>query len=363
MLGQYFIDEWNLLKAVGNSYPPELINTNSKLKTFNVDGGTIVQWFAPTSGGPDLDYARELIKGAEQGILFLFFNPGVFEPDDKPERWTLLQTILVRHQEGTENYSPALYIHGVVNQEIAGLTNEDAAKPSKRVALDPATPAPVKLYGSGKRAPWPVPYDSMVPKAIKDKYHDFTSEVMNQGVHVHSKVVVIDPFGKKPVVMTGSHNMGHKASSANDDDLMIVEGNAPLAAAYAANIIAIYQHYRWNTYVDGHVRDPHGWHGPVDNATWQNRYLAEGPQLVEIKFWLGEGPSAPAAAAQPVPAPPAGGVKVRAATATGSAPAKGKSKKKSAKSVSKQQARRKKKPGSGTSRRHAIAPKKRSKRG
>jgi phosphatidylserine/phosphatidylglycerophosphate/cardiolipin synthase-like enzyme len=70
------------------------------------------------------------------------------------------------------------------------------------------------------------------------------SEVMNQGVHVHSKVVVIDPFGKKPVVITGSHNLGYKASTKNDDNMMIMEGNAPLAAAYAINIIAIYQAYR-----------------------------------------------------------------------------------------------------------------------
>jgi len=63
-----------------------------------------------------------------------------------------------------------------------------------------------------------------VPKAIKNTFHDWMAEVMNQGVHVHSKVIVIDPFGKKPVVMTGSHNLGHKASTANDNNLMIVEG-------------------------------------------------------------------------------------------------------------------------------------------
>ena len=55
--------------------------------------------------------------------------------------------------------------------------------------------------------------------------------------------------------------------------MMIVEGNAPLAASYAANIIAIYQTYRWNTYVDAHAKDPQVWHGPVDNATWQDGYL------------------------------------------------------------------------------------------
>jgi hypothetical protein len=209
----------------------------------------------------------------------------------------------------------------VVNQEIAGLTTEDPNKKSKKhAALDATNSAPVTLYDGGKNPPHPVPYGSIVPKAIKEAFHDWMSEVMNQGVHVHSKVIVIDPFGEKPVVMTGSHNLGHKASTQNDDNLMIIEGNAPLAAAYAINIIAIYQTYRWNTYVDQHDKDPQVWHGPIDDPKWQDSYLADdSPDLAEIKFWLGQGVSAPAAAGQPVPAPSPGSSKVRAATATGPA--------------------------------------------
>jgi hypothetical protein len=313
-LGAHFIDQWNLLKAAGNAYPASLMQANATSKSFNVDGGSITQWFAPTDKGEDLDYARKLIDGAVEGILFLFFNPGAFEPHDEPERWTLLQNILARHQQGSPNYDPDLYIHGVVNQEIPGLTTESADKPSKHAAADPTNPSPVKLYDGGKTAPTPVPYESMVPKAIKDAFHDWASEVMNQGVHVHSKVIVIDPFGRNPVVITGSHNLGYKASTKNDDNMMIVEDNAPLAASYAANIIAIYQTYRWNTYVDAHTKDPQVWHGLVDNATWQDSYLQkDSPDLAEIKFWLGEGASAGAPAAAPAP----GGTEVRAATASG----------------------------------------------
>ena len=161
----------------------------------------------------------------------------------------------------------------------------------------------------------------MIPAAIKNAFHNWQTEVMNQGVHVHSKVVVIDPFGKKPVVITGSHNLGYKASTKNDDNMVIVEGNAPLAAAYAINIIAIYQSYRWNTYVTAHAKDPQVWHGLVDDPKWQDSYLVPtSKDLAEIKFWLGEGVSAPAAAGQPAPAPAAGGTQVRAATATGPSP-------------------------------------------
>jgi phosphatidylserine/phosphatidylglycerophosphate/cardiolipin synthase-like enzyme len=320
-VGAFFINQWNLLKAAGNAYPASLMQANSKLNSFNVDGGAITQWFAPTDKGEDLDYARKLIAGAEQGILFLFFNPGAFEPADKPEQWTLLQNILARHQQGAANANPNLYIHGVVNQEIAGLTTEGPDQPNKHAALDPTNASPVKLFAEGKSAPTPVTYESMIPKAIKDAFHNWQTEVMNQGVHVHSKVVVIDPFGKKPVVITGSHNLGYKASTKNDDNMMIVEGNAPLAAAYAINIIAIYQSYRWNTYVTAHAKDPQVWHGLVDDPKWQDSYLvANSNDLAEIKFWLGEGASAAAAAGQPAPPPAPGAPRARATTATGPSP-------------------------------------------
>jgi hypothetical protein len=102
--------------------------------------------------------------------------------------------------------------------------------------------------------------------------------------------------------MTGSHNLGFKASSANDDNLAIIEGNAPLAAAYAINIIAIYQNYRWNSYVEAHRKDPKVWHGLVDNDTWQASHL-QGDQLKEIEFWLSEKIAAPAVSSAAAPAP------------------------------------------------------------
>ncbi len=169
-VGAFFINEWNLLKAAGNAYPASLMQANSKLNSFNVDGGAIAQWFAPTDKGEDLDYARQLINGAQQGILFLFFNPGAFEPDDKPEQWTLLQNILARHLQGSPNYNGALYIHGVVNQEIAGLTTEGAAGPSRHAALDPTNASPVKLYSSGNTAPLPVPTNRWCPRRSRTPF-------------------------------------------------------------------------------------------------------------------------------------------------------------------------------------------------
>jgi len=297
-VAQDYLDAWNRIHAAGNAFPPNLIAANSTAKTFKVDGCSVTPWHVPTSQAQDLDYARKLINAAKEGILFLFFNPGTFQPDDTPERWTLLQNVLNRHhQENNAYYNPNLYIKGVVNQDIPYLTTDKApqpkGKPKKvRVAsMDPTAAAhPVALYSNGVEPPERLSHDVMVPANIKQQFHDWEKELLRAGiVNIHSKVIVLDPFGENPVVMTGSHNLGFKASSKNDDNLIIIEGNGPLAAGYAANIIAIFQSYRWNSYVEAHSQDSTVWHGLEPDDKWQQGYLdTTRAELAEIKFWLGE---------------------------------------------------------------------------
>jgi phosphatidylserine/phosphatidylglycerophosphate/cardiolipin synthase-like enzyme len=303
-----FLGAWNRIKDAGNAYPPSLVSANSTAKTIQVDGCKVTPWFVRTSAAQDLEFARNLINAAKEGILFLFFNPGTFQED--PMHWTLLQNILERHNPASQaTYNSDLYFCGVVNQDIPQLT-----KP-----LDPSTasPSPVTLFKNGVEPPNRLSQDVLVPHNIKSQFHGWEQELLGASmVNIHSKVIVIDPFGENPVVMTGSHNLGFKASNANDDNLVIIEGNAPLAAAYAINIIAIYQTYHWNSYVEAHRKDPQVWHGLVDNDQWQTGYLS-GDKLAELKFWLGEkavSAPAPAAAAHSVSsaAAPAPAVKKKA---------------------------------------------------
>lgn len=320
-VAQDYLDAWNRYHAAGSAYPPTLAAGNSISHSYQVDGCKITPWFVPTQHAEDLDYARKLINGAKQGILFLFFNPGTFQPDSTPEKWTLLQNILNRHhEENNAYYNPNLYIKGVVNQEISSLTEPpQQGKKPPNASMDPTvpTPAPVALYSSGIAPPQRLSQDVLVPANIKKQFANWEQELLGASmVNIHSKVIVLDPFGDNPVVMTGSHNLGFKASSENDDNLAIVEGNAPLAAAYAINIIAIFQSYRWNTYVATNQASPSMWHGLVDNDAWQASYL-QGASLAEIQFWLGEA----AAAAAPAPLAAAAAASSGTTTTTAAAPA------------------------------------------
>ena len=76
---------------------------------------------------------------------------------------------------------------------------------------------------------------------------DFLSQVGH--AIVHSKLMVIDALGEAPVVVTGSHNFSAPASEKNDENLVIVRGHKALARAYASHIMAVYQHYRYRSYV------------------------------------------------------------------------------------------------------------------
>lgn len=112
---------------------------------------------------------------------------------------------------------------------------------------------------------------------------------------VHSKVVLVDPFGTKPVVMTGSHNLGTKASGTNDENFLIIEGAPGLASAYATNVMAVYNQYRWR-FSRMNKLSSKSYRGLQDSESWQP-WLWKGAKYQQIKqaklremdFWAGDG--------------------------------------------------------------------------
>ena len=81
---------------------------------------------------------------------------------------------------------------------------------------------------------------------ISDQFSYWEKELSKLGhAVVHDKIVVIDPFGDDCVVVTGSHNLGYKASYSNDENLCIIRGNRAMAEAYTAHVLDVVNHYNW----------------------------------------------------------------------------------------------------------------------
>src|SRR5438045_5487916 len=142
---------------------------------------------------------------------------------------------------------------------------------------DPSTSAnPVELFqdANSQKADFSI----VLPAAIDAATNWFRRELVKLPktfAMVHSKVVLVDPFSTHPVLLTGSHNLGPKASGTNDENLLIIRDAPGLAAAYASNIMAIYNQYRWR--FRRHVQPvAKRWKGLQDSDAWQNGYLKPG---------------------------------------------------------------------------------------
>ncbi len=255
-----FRAQWDVLRDAADAYPDALFAANDVRKDAVVDGHDLDTWFVAVRQQVDLDDARALINGAKQGILFLMFNPG--------PQGTLLNAIVDRATQGTATFDPNLYIHGALNQ-------------------DPSTSAhPIQLFHRGQQDD--ASFDVTLPEAVDAQLGFWVKELKQLPgtfAMIHSKIVLIDPFGDHPVLMTGSHNLGPKASSANDDNLIIVHDAPEVAAAYAVNIKGIYDQYRWRFLRTQNPTDD--WTGLEDNDTWQDSYFT-GAKARELGFWLGE---------------------------------------------------------------------------
>jgi len=81
--------------------------------------------------------------------------------------------------------------------------------------------------------------------AISTPVGDLRPELLSAGhAIIHDKIIVIGPMDEENcAVITGSHNLGYKASYDNDENLLIIRGNQSLAVGYAVHFIDVYQHY------------------------------------------------------------------------------------------------------------------------
>jgi phosphatidylserine/phosphatidylglycerophosphate/cardiolipin synthase-like enzyme len=289
-LATAYLAEWKRLRDAENVTPPPPAAGAQEQYHFEEAGQTVSAFFSPHhlpksqgAKSPDIQYASALIRAARQGVLTLMLDPG----------WTdsLLQTVR-QVSEANRN----LYVRGVVNTD-----------PTVHVRAD-ATDTVGFLHG---HEAIPSNYDIVLPSSQHqggDPIYDYLGRVGI--VVVHSKVIVIDPLGDHPVVMTGSHNMGVKAATINDDNLIIIENNRDLAIAYAINVISTFNHFWWRHNMAPPskrqaVRTEHHkareanptlprlttqqpaseWKGLQTTDIWQDKFYRDASEASEVRFW------------------------------------------------------------------------------
>jgi hypothetical protein len=251
-LAQFYLDEWNYLKndveEDDNDYGDALYKANQKTKNFGNNDSRV--WFTPTRNYSDLQDVQNLMEKAQQGILFLMFNPG-----PKNTFFNYIQDLQER--------KPGLFIHGVINSD-PGATSHN----------------PLIFFHKGQKIE--TDWNAILPKSVSKEFSFWYDEISAGIVTIHSKILVIDPFGKNPYVVTGSHNFGPKASLTNDENLLIIN-ESRVAQEYAVNIMAVYDHYRWRYSL---FRNNTNFTGLSKNRDWMQNYMDNEIRNKEMDFWI-----------------------------------------------------------------------------
>jgi phosphatidylserine/phosphatidylglycerophosphate/cardiolipin synthase-like enzyme len=256
-----YLEYWTRLRDAGSDYPDTLAATDSTPTQAGPELHARA-WYAPVNAYVDLSDARSVIAGAQSGALFLMFRPGNTN--------TLIDDLEKLHTRG-------LFVRGVVNKDFLG----------------PNSAAAISFFnGGGQKHADP---ELVLPDYLRRPVAGMTPELSINGVLIHSKTIVLDPFGSNPVVITGSHNLGEKASKSNDDNLVIIEGQSNLAAQFAVYIMNVYDHYKWRyekslrtvpSANDPQHANDEAWAGLSTTDAWQSiNYLAS--TEVEAGFWFG----------------------------------------------------------------------------
>jgi phosphatidylserine/phosphatidylglycerophosphate/cardiolipin synthase-like enzyme len=73
-----------------------------------------------------------------------------------------------------------------------------------------------------------------------------TSNMMATHVQfVHTKFMLVDPLGASPVVVTGSANFSQASCSDNDENMLVIAGDADVADVYLGEFMRSYAHYAY----------------------------------------------------------------------------------------------------------------------
>jgi hypothetical protein len=230
---------------------------------------------------PDLEDVYALMRGAREAVLFLSFMPGVSGRNN-----------IIGVAAEISEASPDKLVLGAISDPAAMPPPADGGGGPQTY---------VDAHGEERKLPppaiwWPAGDASRIAMiraaAVRIPYGNLRPELLTAGhAIIHDKIIVIDPLdAENCVVVTGSHNLGYKASYCNDDNLLIIKGNKGLATAYAVHILDLYDHYVFRARLEQNLRgqlaagkihsfedavgasEPHGL--LRTDAGWQDRHFA-----------------------------------------------------------------------------------------
>ncbi|HRH77077.1 MAG TPA: phospholipase D-like domain-containing protein [Cellvibrionaceae bacterium] len=106
---------------------------------------------------------------------------------------------------------------------------------------------------------------------------------------VHTKFMLIDPLGSNPIVITGSANFSEASSTQNDENMLVISGDADVADIYLGEFMRSYAHYAFRDAVASAHKTGKSFEAkPLnENCTWAQVYYGQGFKSRQRQYFSG----------------------------------------------------------------------------
>ncbi len=122
-----------------------------------------------------------------------------------------------------------------------------------------------------------------------DRWVRETLTGLNQHVqYIHTKFMLIDPLGDDPIVVTGSANFSQASTTSNDENMLLIRGNARVADIYLGEYMRLWNHYAFREWVAaGAPGSPPQFKDLDAQSTWWHRYFGDTAQSRQRAYFAG----------------------------------------------------------------------------
>lgn len=281
-------------RNTGAGQSDELKESDQTATVVDLGGGaTIEVWLSPNVPGknqppsptakeklpppPDMNRLFSLMRKARRSIFFLVFMPSRGGVNS-----------IVSEAVALGQKDSSLEVIGAISDTQAMWGYKPGSKDDTTGKKVPASSPHVFEQGGVSVVRATALTDREIGRPLGD--FQFDEKLTVGRAIIHDKILVLDPTD--PVNCTvafGSHNLGYKASYSNDENLVIVRGHRPLALAYAAHVLDVFDHYRFRAVeaelakkkgssvaakkFDGFLDRTDGWQGSASRRL--SRYFTE----------------------------------------------------------------------------------------
>lgn len=76
----------------------------------------------------------------------------------------------------------------------------------------------------------------------------------NRNRYIHDKFILVDPLGKRPVVVTGTANFSGSSQTANDENMLVIPADTRVADIYFGEFMRVFDHL-YARYIVGVMQD------------------------------------------------------------------------------------------------------------